>query len=413
MDFYTSSSFIATLAIMIAYVNHRYIRLQTTIALMVSTVVLSFLLIILDKIFGLYAFEEHILSTLNTLDFEKLLINGMLSFLLFAGALTIDFRSLQSQKWEIITLASLGTLLSALLVGFACYYLLPLIGIHLNLIYCLLFGALISPTDPIAVLATFKQLRAPAELGTIIAGESLFNDGVGIVMFISLYHIAFSHEPISSVSVMFLFLQQSLGGILYGLLLGWMGSWLISRAHDHKIEILVTIAVVTGGYSLAQILHISGPLAMVVAGIIIGTQFRNHKATPVTQTVLGQFWEIIDELLNCILFLLIGFELLLVAKGNHYLLAGFFAIPLVLLVRAIIVLLPMSFFRLKHQYANHLIEILIWGGLRGGLAVALALSLPPGNYRQLVLAMTYAAVAFSVIIQGITIKPLVKRALRV
>lgn len=408
MDFYTSASLIVTAAILIAFINHRFIKLQTTIAIMVSTLLIALILVILDKFFGLPRFEQQILTTLDNINFEKLLINGMLSFLLFAGALTIDIHSLRSQKWEIFTLASFGTILSAFLVGIGCFYLLPFIGIHLKLIYCLLFGALISPTDPIAVLALFKKLQAPKELGTIVAGESLFNDGVGIVMFISLYHIAFSHEPISSNSVILLFLQQALGGTLYGFLLGFIGSWLIKNADEHKIEILITIGLVTGGYSLAQALHISGPLAMVVAGIIIGTYARHHGMSAHTQVILDEFWEIIDELLNCVLFLLIGFELLPIAHGNRYLFAGLFAIPLVLLVRLIIVILPMSLFKLKNQYPPHLIKILVWGGLRGGLAVALALSLPSGDYRQIILAMTYAVVAFSIIVQGLTIQPLVK-----
>lgn len=411
MDFYISSTLI-TVAILIAYFNHRFIKLQATIALMVATLFISIVLLLLDKFFGLYDFEQQILTTLNSLDFENLLINGMLSFLLFAGALTIDLHSLKDQRWEIFTLSSLGTILSAFLVAIGTYYLLPLIGIHLNLIYCLLFGALISPTDPIAVLATFKQLQAPAKLSTTVAGESLFNDGVGIVMFISFYHVAFSHEPISSTSVLLLFLQQAIGGILYGILLGYIGSFLIKHADEHKIEILITIAIATGGYALAQASHISGPLAMVVAGIIIGTHARQYAMSEQAKLVIDQFWEIIDELLNCVLFLLIGFELLPIAKGNKYLLAGLFAIPLVLIVRGITVILPMSFFKLKHNYSPYMTQILIWGGLRGGLAVALALSLPPGNYRQLILAMTYAVVTFSVIVQGLTMAPMVKFALK-
>lgn len=411
MDFYTIASLIMTVAIVIAYVNHRFIKMQTTIAIMVSSMMLSLILIVLVKSFGLQKFEQNFLETLFRIDFDKLLINGMLSFLLFAGALNIDIHTLSSQKWEIFTLATVSTILSTFLVAALTYFCLPLIGMQIDFIYCLLFGALISPTDPIAVLATFKQLQAPKKLRTTVSGESLFNDGVGIVMFITLYHVAFAHKSVSAHYVLLLFLQQAIGGVLYGLALGFFGSWLIKYADEHKIEILLTIAVATGGYSLAQALHISGPLAMVVAGIIIGSYGRKYAMSHHTQNIINEFWEIVDELLNCILFLLIGFELLPVTKGNNYLLAGLLAIPLVLIVRYITVAIPMSIFKRWRRYVPHTINILVWGGLRGGLAVALALSLPPGDFRQLILAMTYAVVAFSVIVQGVTMKPLVTLSL--
>ncbi len=407
MDFYSIASFVVTMAILIAYINHRYIKMQTTIAIMTSSLLISFLLILFFKFFGTNSFEQKVLNSLLKLDFHKLLINGMLSFLLFAGSLTIDIQSLTTQKWEIFTLASFSTIVSTFLVGLATYYSLPILNIHLNLIYCMLFGALISPTDPIAVLATFKQLAAPKQLETIIAGESLFNDGVGIVLFLTLYQVAFSNEPESLRHILLLFIQQAGGGIFYGLLLGVLASWLIKNSDDYKIELLITIAVVTGGYTLGQALRISGPLAMVIAGIIIGTYARQHAMTEAAKHFLNEFWELIDEILNCVLFLLIGFELLLVAKGNTYLIAGILAIPLVLLARYITVVIPMEIFKLRRPYYPHFIKILVWGGLRGGLAVALALSLPPGSYRQLILAMTYAVVAFSIIIQGITVAPLV------
>jgi monovalent cation:H+ antiporter, CPA1 family len=407
MDSYAVSSSILTLAILIAFINHRFIRMPSTIAVMVSALTLSFLLII-GSDFGLYSLKQHISHTLININFEKLLINGMLSFLLFAGALTIDIRTLRAQRWEVTVLATLSTILSTFLVGIGIYFVLPWLGLHLHFIYCLLFGALISPTDPIAVLSTFKQVKVPKVLDTIVAGESLFNDGVAIVLFLTLFDLAFTQMPLSFGSVLLTFLQQSLGGMLYGLALGFAGSWLIKQADDHKIEILLTLAMVTGGYTFAQALNISGPLAMVVAGIIVGSYARKHAMTHQARQVLQEFWELIDESLNCVLFLLIGLELLMVSGGKYYLLAAILAILLVLIVRFITVALPMAFFKKWNVYSPYTITILVWGGLRGGLAVALALSLPAGDYRELILAMTYAVVAFAIIIQGLTIGPLVK-----
>jgi monovalent cation:H+ antiporter, CPA1 family len=408
MDLYGIVSITATFAILIAYINHRFIKIQTTIAIMSSSLLVALLLIALSKFFGLHTLQQIIAKTLMSLDFEKLLINGMLSFLLFAGALSIDLHTLAAQKWEIFTLATFSTIASTFIIGVATYYFLPLLNIHLDLIYCMLFGALISPTDPIAVLATFKQLNVPKKLSTTVAGESLFNDGVGIVIFLTLYYIAFASELPTPQSVLLLFLQQAVGGVVYGAVLGFLGSWLIKYADDYKIEILLTIAVASGGYALAQYLGISGPLAMVVAGIIIGTWGRSYAMTHQAQDLLDEFWELIDELLNCVLFLLIGFELLIVTNGYHFLYASLGAIIIVLLARTITVIVPMSIFQIWRQYSRYTNAILIWGGLRGGLAVALALSLPAGPYRELILAMTYAVVAFSVIIQGITIAPLAK-----
>jgi monovalent cation:H+ antiporter, CPA1 family len=409
MDIYQILSLVFTLAIFIAFINHRFIKMPSTIAIMVSSLILSFLLMI-GSDFGLYALKQSVSRTLVHINFEKLLINGMLSFLLFAGALSIDVRTLRKQKWEVAVLASFSTIASALLIGLLIYLILPWFGFHLSYAYALLFGALISPTDPIAVLAIFKQIKAPKALDTIAAGESLFNDGVGIVLFIVLYDLIFTNVPISFGEVCLLFAQQAVGGVLYGMVLGFVGSWLIKQAVDHKIEILLTLAMATGGYTLAQVLGISGPLAMVVAGIVVGSYARKHALTYRGKQVLEEFWELVDESLNCVLFLLIGLELLIVTNGETYLLAAIFAIPIVLFVRFLTVWLPMLFFKKWSRYVPHTIAILVWGGLRGGLAVALALSLPVSDRRELVLAMTYSVVAFSVIVQGLTIKPLIKKA---
>lgn len=410
MNLYNLAAIILSFAILATYVNHRYIRLQTTIAIMASSLILSMLLLIAGSL-GLTQLDLTLTHALKSIDFYSLLMNGMLSFLLFAGALHVDMNALIKQKWEISVLATLSTIVSTLLVGYLTYTLTKWLGLQLNLVYCMLFGALISPTDPIAVLGTFKQLNAPKALDTQVAGESLFNDGVGIVIFLTIYQLAFAQsEAISWQSVLVLFLQQAVGGILFGALLGYTAFKMIKPIDDHKVEILITLGITTGGYSLAHALHISGPLAMVVAGIFIGNRGRKFHMSAKTRASLDTFWELVDEILNAVLFLLIGFELLLVKANHNALIAALFAIPLVLLVRTITVAIPMSVFMRYKNYNKHTIAILVWGGLRGGLAVALALSLPEGEHRNLILAMTYAVVAFSVIVQGLTIKPLITRA---
>jgi len=411
MNIYTLVSALMTLAVIIAYINHRFIRMQPTIAIMSGSLLLSLLLIIVGQ-FGFKPLEIQIATLLNKIDFHELLINGMLSFLLFAGALTVDLNALKEQKWETGILASVSTIVSALLVGVLTYYLLGMLGVHMKLTYCLLFGALISPTDPIAVLATFKQLGAPKKLEVTVAGESLFNDGVGIVLFLSLYQVVFSGEPVTFGAVVELFFQQAVGGIGYGVILGVLALFLIKPIDDYKIEILITLAVVTGGYALAMALGISGPLAMVVAGIIIGNRGKDYSTTARTHKRIDDFWELIDEILNALLFLLIGFELLVIKTNSITLIVGILAIPLVLAVRYLTVALPISFFKRKRNYPPYFTSILVWGGLRGGLGVALALSLPASPHRNIILAMTYGVVLFAIIVQGSTVKRLVARSVR-
>ncbi len=403
MDAYTLASIVLTIAMLLGYINHRYIRMQSTIAIMVGSITLSIFLLLLQH-FQLSNFAT-LTSKLLTNNFRDLLLKGMLSFLLFAGALTIDTTSLKRHKWEIGLLASISTLFSAALIGMGAYWLLPYFGIHLSLLYCLLFGALISPTDPIAVLATIRHIGAPKRIETCIAGESLFNDGVGIVLFTTLYALAFQHDVISFSEISLLFLKQAVGGLAYGILLGYVTKILLKGVKESRVIIMLTLAAVSGGYSFALWLNISGPLAMVVYGIYLGSLFRQPNKVAFLAD-LDTFWGIIDELLNAILFLLIGFELLSIHVNAIEFAAALTMIPLVLFFRLITVAIPLRFLQFKRDYAPYTISILTWGGLRGGLAVALVLSLPPSHLRQFILAMTYAVVAFSVIVQGLTIKSL-------
>ncbi len=409
MSVYTITAIILTMAVFATYINERFIKLPTTIAIMGSSILLSLMLIILGRN-AHTELEQIITRELEHLDFHSLLINGMLSFLLFAGSLQVDVAHLKRHKWEVGVLATLGTIFSTFLVASLIYTLLPLFNIHLSFIYCLLFGALISPTDPIAVLATFKQLNVPKQLDVKVAGESLFNDGVGIVLFLSLYQLAFSHREITFQSISLLFLQQAIGGAICGLIFGFIITWLMKSVDNHKIEILLTLVVTTGGYVLANTLGVSGPLAMVTAGIYIGNSGREFAMSKKTRESLDAFWELVDEILNTVLFLLIGFEILIIESRAHDLLAALLAIPVVLFARFLTVSIPMSLFKLRKKYAPYTISILVWGGLRGGLAVALALALPQNKHRELILVMTYAVVMFSILVQGLTIKSLVAKS---
>lgn len=410
MNTYTLASIILSLAVLIAYINHRYVRVQSTIAIMAGAMIISLIMMILQHT-GLTNVAAQTEKLLLRTDFHSLLLNGMLGFLLFAGALTVNLSSLKSQKWEVGILASLSTIASTILVGYITFYLLPFVGLHLPLLYCFLFGAVISPTDPIAVLATFKEIGAPKRLEVCVAGESLFNDGVAIVIFLTLYQLTFKGQAITLGNVSFLFLTQAVGGLAYGAVLGFITHVLIRHCRDRNIAILVTVAAVTGGYNLALGLHISGALAIVVAGIFVGNTTLASSNKKLAQE-LQDFWEIIDEILNAILFLLIGFELLTIKADYWVIVAALGAIPLILFIRLITVSVPMKFIQLRKSKQPLMIAILTWGGLRGGLAVALALSIPNSPQRDIILAMTYAVVAFAVIVQGLTIKPLANLANR-
>lgn len=407
MNMYTLGALLLTTAVALGYINHRYIRLQSTIAMTCGAFLLS-LGMLCASYLGIGNLEQMATAWMRRIDFHQLLMNGMLSFLLFAGSLTINFNELRRYKFEILFLSVLGTIASTALIGLATCYVLKYAGFTIPLIDCFLFGALISPTDPIAVLATLKQLKAPRDLTAILAGESLFNDGVGIVLFLSLYQLAFSGKALTVYKVSTLFLQQAIGGILYGILLGVMVYYLIRSVQDHTIEVLLTLALVTGGYSFAQFLHVSGPLAMVVSGIFLGNRGKDFAMSKDTRYALHLFWEMIDDILNTLLFLLIGFELLTIHMETYFIWIGCLMIPVTLLVRVITVILPLQLTKKKQGHSPHMRSVLIWGGLRGGLALALALSLPDNTYHDLWLTVTYCIVCFSVVIQGITVKPLIR-----
>jgi CPA1 family monovalent cation:H+ antiporter len=333
----------------------------------------------------------------------------MLSFLLFAGALHINLEDLLKLKWVIASLASVGVVLSTLMVGSAVWLLLELIGASIPYLYCLLFGALISPTDPIAVAATLKTVGVSRSLETKIAGESLFNDGVGVVVFLVLAGMVTNPESVSLTGTLKLFLQETVGGALLGLSLGYFGYRLLRTIDNYQTEILITLAVALGGYMLALELHVSGPICVVIAGLLIGNRGRTLAMSDKTKEHIDAFWELIDETLNMVLFTLIGLELLTLDFSLTALVLGLVAIPIVLFSRLFSVGLPVLLLRLRHSFSPNVVKILVWGGIRGGISIALALSLPAGAERSILVMATYVVVIFSISVQGLSLGPLLKR----
>ena len=393
-----------TLAALFSYLNERYLGLPSAIGLMLFALVMSLALIALGK-FG-FGVEEQARSLLGSIDFSKTLLHGMLSFLLFAGALHVNLEDLMQQKWFIISLATAGVVISTSIVGGLAWMVLQLLGLGIPFIYCLLFGALISPTDPIAVLGILKSAGAPKKLETQITGESLFNDGVGVVVFIVLLRIAEGTHEVGISEVALLFAKEALGGALFGLATGFLAYWMLKSVDNYPVEMLITLALVTGGYALAEALHLSAPIAIVVAGLLIGNHGRDLAMSDKTVEHLDTFWELLDELLNAVLFVLIGMEVLVLQFTPGYLLAGVLAILIVLFARMVSVAIPVGLLRLWREFSPGVVKILTWGGLRGGISVALALSLPPGPERDVILTITYIVVVFSILVQGLTISRL-------
>ena len=406
MSLFDIQAVLITLSALFSYLNHRYIRLPTTIGLMLIALLMSLALIVAGQ-WGV-GLEQQAKLLLTSIDFNQALLHGMLSFLLFAGALHINLDDLAQQKWIIGSLATFGVVISTLLVGTSTWLILGYLDIQMPWTYCLLFGALISPTDPIAVLGILKSAQIPKSLEMKIAGESLFNDGVGVVVFLVLLEIVTVGQEVTAAGVVFLFLTETVGGILFGLAIGWVAYQMLKSVDNYQVEVLITLALVTGGYSLAGHLHLSGPIAIVVTGLLIGNHGRLLAMSQVTCEHLDTFWELVDEILNAVLFVLIGLEILVLPRSVPALLAGLAAIPLVLASRLISVGAPVLLLRPFREFSPRVVRILTWGGLRGGISVALALSLPAGPARDLFLPVTYAVVVFSVVVQGLTIGRLVK-----
>jgi len=410
MNYFLIITVLVALAAGFGYINVRFLKLPNTIGLMLITILFTLVILAIGYFDSTLIDAERYI--IGQIDFKSVLLDIMLSFLLFAGALHTNFDQLKVQRWPVFVFSTVGVLVSTFLVGTSMYYLLALLGLDITYIYCLLFGALISPTDPIAVLGILKQAGAPKKLETKIVGESLFNDGVGVVVFLTIFQIASMSggETINPMDVVVLFSQEVIGGIVLGLLIGWITYRLMRSIDDYDIEVIITLAAVMVGTVVAQKLHLSAPLAMVTAGLMVGNDtVRESAMSEITESYVDKFWELIDILLNTILFVLIGMEMLVLSLDGRYILAGLLAIPLVLACRYTSLLVPIKFFSKRLDFVPKTNLIMTWGGLRGGISIALALGLTEAMHRDLFLVITYVVVVFSILVQGLTVGALVKR----
>ena len=465
MDLFTIAAIVVTLSAVFGYINARFLKLPNTVGMMV--VAIGFTIALFATAWINDSLLHSAQKLISSIDFQTVLLEIMLGFLLFAGAMHTNFQQLKAQRWPVIMFATVGVLTSTFLVATFIYFLLPWLGLEIPYIQCLLFGALISPTDPIAVLGILKKSGVPKKLETKIVGESLFNDGVGVVVFMTLLSIASNGvhpspesaaaDSVQSASqadsqstetpsaetpagpatpaqsqqaaettatghsvghstdttvmgVVQLFLVEVLGGILWGLILGYVTFRLMKSIDDYEIEVLITLACVVGGYAFALYFHLSGPLAVVVAGLFVGHDKTRDRAMSVqTASYVDRFWELMDIMMNAILFVLIGLELLIISFQSEFLQAGVIAIAVVLLCRYLSLLIPVALFRRKLEFVPHTLTILTWGGLRGGISIALALGLPPDMNRELFLTVTYVVVVFSIVVQALTVGPMARK----
>ncbi len=408
MEVYNLIVFIIVLTAAIAYINFVYIKLPATIGIMIISIAASLVFIVIG--FLRPGFFDKTILILKAVDFHNVLMKVMLSFLLFAAALHIDLNKLKEQSLEILIFSTVGVFVSTFIVGGLLFLLAKLLGFSIDFLYCLLFGALISPTDPIAVIGILKGAGIPESLELKIAGESLFNDGIGVVVFITISEvIAKGAGNVSFGEVSWLFVKEALGGILFGIALGYTGFWLLKPIDNYIVEVFITLAMVMGGYMVADFIHVSGLLSMVAAGLITNNKTMGKTMSDNSLDYINKFWEMMDELLNAILFLLIGFEMLIVPFSFTILWLGLVSIIIVLLARFITVALPIAILKHIKTFEKDAIPILTWGGLRGGISVALALSLPVSAYNEAIVSVTYIVVLFSIIVQGLTIGKLVKK----
>ena len=405
MSLLNTVSIVVCLAALLSYINYRYIKLPHAIGLMALALGMSLGI----AFFGRFELRlsGDVLAFIRAIDFNQALMTWMLSFLLFAGALSVNLAELLEQKWLVGSLASAGVLVSTVIIGFSSRFLFGLLGVNLPVVAALLFGALISPTDPVAVLGIVRRAGMRKSLETTIVAESLLNDGVGVVVFLVILGLAAGVQP-SFFGASWLFLQEIIGGLLLGGATGLLAYWMLKGIDQYQVEILITLALVMGTYAAASAVRASGPLAVVVAGLFIGNHGRSFAMSEATRTHLDDFWQLVDVLLNAILFLLIGLEMLVLHFQWKYLAAGLVAIPLVLIARFISVSLPLRLLRREGSWQEKTSLILTWGGLRGGLAVAMALSIPRISWRDAIVTITYVIVVFSILVQGLTVGRLVR-----
>ena len=409
MDLFSIITILVVVSAAFAYINERFFKLPYTIGAMVIAILMSTVLTITGWVNP--DFTNPLKTLISQIDFSAVIMEILLSFLLFAGALHTNFDQLKVQRGPILAFATFGVLLSTFLIGVLMYYLLQLFGLQVEWVHCFLFGALISPTDPIAVLGILKQVGVPKVLETKIVGESLFNDGIGVVVFLTIFGIAQTGlEHVTVGEIGFLLLEEVGGGILLGLAMGYAAYRLMKSIDDYSVEVLITIAIVMGGYLLAQALHFSGPLAVVVAGLVVGHDtVRDNSMSANTELYVDKFWETWDALLNGVLFVLIGLEILILPFESTYIISGLIAIPIILLARLVALSIPIAVYKKKLNFVRHTPLIMTWGGLRGGISIALALTLTSEMSRDLFLIITYVVVIFSIVVQGLTIGKVANR----
>ncbi|MEE2734906.1 MAG: sodium:proton antiporter [Verrucomicrobiota bacterium] len=415
MEFLDLAAILLVLAAVFGYLNLKFLKLPTTIGIMLIGLLSSVVLLVARDALPLV--PEAADRFVESIDFNKTLMEGMLSFLLFAGALHVNLGNLLDQKRLIAIMASFGVVFSTFVIGGATWLLFPLFGFEVPFLWCLVFGALISPTDPVAVLSILKTAGAPKSLETKITGESLFNDGVGVVVYLAVLGMAMGghgeHGMTGAGDVAKLFLVEAGGGMLWGFAIGLAAYFMLRSIDNYQIEVLITLALVTAGYRLASHWHLSGPLAMVVAGLMMGNQGRSFAMSEKTREHLDTFWELVDEILNAVLFLLIGLELLVLNLSGQAIAVGAILIVVVLAARFAATSIPVMLLKSRREFSPGVVRILTWGGLRGGISVALALGIPKDfEYRQEFLVATYVVVVFSIVVQGLTLKPLVARVVR-
>lgn len=413
MELYYTFSVLIVLASLFAYWNVRFLKLPGTIGIMIIAIVVS----IGIRLVGNQYFPEttlHFFELIKEFDFNEILMGAMLNFLLFAGALHINISDLREYRWQILTYASVSVVLSAFIISGLLYFTAPILGIQIPYIYCLLFGTLISPTDPIVVLGILKEAKVPKMIETKITGESLFNDGVAVVMFAVVLKIATDHTFVADVpSISQLFLLEAGGGVLLGALLGFSASNLMKKIDDYQVSVLITLAIVMGGFLVAKALHFSSPLAMVIAGLIIGNYGKKVAMSETTRDYLSKFWELIDEIMNAILFLFIGFQLLMLPDLQRQILLGVATIFICLIARTLAIFIPANTILRRNTYTKGSLITMVWGGIRGGVSIALVMSIPysAGETKDVLLEITYIVVLFSILVQGLTVGRVAKKVL--
>lgn len=408
MNIFILFSVLISMAAVFSYINVRWLKLPSGIALMMMSAVISIALVLIGG--SSHQFTIYIREQLSAIDFSEFLLGILLSFLLFAGSLHVSYDLLKKSALSIITFSTVGVLISTFLVGAGSFLLFKLFGVNISFIYCLLFGSLISPTDPIAVLGILKKAGISKSIEIKITGESLFNDGVGVVVFATILQVIIQGSDHASMgSVLTLFGREAIGGIAAGLVIGYVGYKFMKSIDHFQTEILISLAMVMGGYSLCHFLHVSGPLAMVVAGIFTGYKGLPEAMSDNTRDYLEKFWQVTDDILNSVLFLLIGLELITITFHFYNIIIGLIVAISLVFLRYLSLWIPAKLFRFKNSLENKTLEIMSWGGLRGGISIALALSMPPGEFKDALVMVTYTVVLFSILVQGMTMEKFVRR----